>query len=55
MNSSIALLSGIDIALRRRFEFIEMMPDPEVLEGISVEGIDVQTIDDNQSTHRSYF
>jgi 5-methylcytosine-specific restriction protein B len=44
MNSSDRSLTGIDIALRRRFEFIEMMPDPNVLESINVDGIDVQKL-----------
>lgn len=39
MNSTDRSLAGLDIALRRRFTFHEMPPRPELLEGISVEGV----------------
>ena len=39
MNSSDRSLTSVDIALRRRFEFIEMQPQPEVLEDISIQGL----------------
>ena len=32
------------LTLRRRFEFIEMMPKPDVLSGIDIEGVSVQYI-----------
>jgi 5-methylcytosine-specific restriction protein B len=32
-------LAGLDIALRRRFVFREMLPEPHLLDGITVEGI----------------
>ncbi|MGE8683618.1 MAG: McrB family protein, partial [Acinetobacter sp.] len=41
MNSSDRSLTGLDIALRRRFTFIEMPPKPELLNGITVEGLDI--------------
>lgn len=44
MNSSDRSLTSVDIALRRRFEFIEMMPKPDVLSGIDIEGVSVQDI-----------
>lgn len=44
MNSSDRSLTSVDIALRRRFEFIEMMPKPDVLSGIDIEGVSVQYI-----------
>jgi hypothetical protein len=44
MNSSDRSLTSVDIALRRRFEFIEMMPKPDVLSGIDIEGVSVQAI-----------
>ena len=39
MNSSDRSLTSVDIALRRRFEFIEMQPQPEVLEDIAIQGL----------------
>lgn len=44
MNSSDRSLTGLDIALRRRFTFIEMPPQPELLEGINVDGIDIKRL-----------
>lgn len=44
MNSSDRSLTSVDIALRRRFEFVEMMPKPDVLSGIDIEGVSVQYI-----------
>lgn len=41
MNSSDRSLTGLDIALRRRFTFIEMPPKPEVLNDISVDGLNI--------------
>ncbi|WP_227544120.1 AAA family ATPase [Acinetobacter bereziniae] len=41
MNSSDRSLTGLDIALRRRFTFIEMPPKPELLSEIEVEGVNV--------------
>ena len=44
MNSSDRSLTGLDIALRRRFTFIEMPPKPELLNNVNVEGIDIQQL-----------
>ncbi|MEZ2902134.1 McrB family protein [Acinetobacter terrestris] len=41
MNSSDRSLTGLDIALRRRFTFIEMPPKPELLDDISVDGLNI--------------
>ncbi len=44
MNTADRSLAGLDIALRRRFEFIEMPPRPELLSGVVVAGVDLQTL-----------
>lgn len=44
MNTADRSLASMDVALRRRFEFIEMPPRPEELKGINVEGIEVQRL-----------
>ena len=44
MNSSDRSLTGLDIALRRRFTFIEMPPKPELLNDVNVEDVDVQQL-----------
>jgi 5-methylcytosine-specific restriction protein B len=44
MNSSDRSLTGLDIALRRRFTFTEMQPNPACLEGVYVEGVDIQCL-----------
>ncbi|MGS0695949.1 AAA family ATPase [Shewanella sp. 0m-4] len=41
MNTADKSLAQVDIALRRRFEFVEMMPKHELLENIDVEGINI--------------
>ncbi|WP_220800513.1 AAA family ATPase [Mitsuaria sp. WAJ17] len=44
MNTADRSLTGMDVALRRRFEFVEMPPRPEELKGINVAGIEVQRL-----------
>lgn len=44
MNTSDRSLTGLDIALRRRFVFKEMPPRPELLEKAVVEGISIQLL-----------
>lgn len=44
MNSSDRSLTGLDIALRRRFTFIEMPPQPNLLRDVSVEGVDIERL-----------
>ena len=41
MNSSDRSLTGLDIALRRRFTFVEMPPKAELLNDVSVEGLNI--------------
>ena len=44
MNSSDRSLTGLDIALRRRFTFIEMLPKPELLKDIKVEDLKIDKL-----------
>ncbi|MGP5135261.1 AAA family ATPase [Psychrobacter cibarius] len=44
MNTADKSLAQLDLALRRRFDFIELLPKPELLDGITVHGIAVSEV-----------
>jgi 5-methylcytosine-specific restriction protein B len=44
MNTADRSLTGMDVALRRRFVFREMPPQPDLLKGIEVEGIAIDQL-----------
>ncbi|MEE2000029.1 AAA family ATPase [Alkalimonas sp. MEB108] len=41
MNTADRSLAGLDLALRRRFTFVEMPPQPELLDDVDVEGVNI--------------
>ncbi|TDK23115.1 hypothetical protein E2F46_12175 [Luteimonas aestuarii] len=44
MNTADRSLASLDIALRRRFSFVEMPPRPELLQGREIEGVDLERL-----------
>ncbi|WP_196221343.1 AAA family ATPase [Sansalvadorimonas verongulae] len=44
MNTADRSLAQLDIALRRRFEFIEMMPDASLLKDVTVAGVSMERL-----------
>ena len=49
MNTADRSLAGLDVALRRRFEFVEMFPDSSALQDARVEGIALDALLDSMN------
>ena len=50
MNTADRSLTGIDIALRRRFVFEEVEPDSSILEGVEIAGVDIAKLLNTMNT-----
>ncbi|MDK3078943.1 McrB family protein [Enterobacter hormaechei] len=44
MNTADRSLTALDTALRRRFEFVPMLPDPSLLAGTTIKGIELERL-----------
>jgi 5-methylcytosine-specific restriction protein B len=49
MNTADRSLAGLDVALRRRFEFTEMLPDIDAVQGLDVRGIAIDALLDTMN------
>ena len=51
MNTADRSLALLDTALRRRFDFVEMMPDLSLLSGAKVKGIELESLLEKLDRH----